>query len=218
MQANVINALKILSVAGFCAFFAALVWIILQPILLGFRANHSARKPTTDSAPHSNNHETTDRVLTACFAMFLFVAWFFEPAVVYQCGWEGLHECDTVTGQLWLFYAETFDPVFLNLPFWLRLICSLDTFLFGPFYAISLYAFWYGHQDSVWYICIALPYAGALIYSTVVYFSYEVLAEAHRASLFWVFVINLPWTLAPIVLINRLGSRLRGLETRKAKE
>jgi hypothetical protein len=218
MRLSAINVLKLLSVAGFSAFFAALVWILLQPILLGLCAKQTARKPTSVSAPQHNNHETTDRVLTACFAMFLFVAWIFEPAVVYQCGWEGLRECDTVTGQLWLFYAETFDPVFLNLPFWLRLICSLDTFLFGPFYAISLYAFWCGHQESVWYIVIALPYAGGLIYSTVVYFSYEVLAESHRASLFWVFVINLPWTLAPIVLIIRLGSWLKGLETLKAKQ
>ena len=125
--------------------------------------------------------------------MFLFVAWFFEPWVVYLCGWDGLEtaECQrTLTGRLWLFYAKTFDPIFLNLPLWLRIVCSLDTFLFGPFYAVSVYAFWTKQQEARWYELIALPMAGALLYSTVVYFAYEVIAEADRASLLWVFVIN----------------------------
>ena len=149
-----------------------------------------------------------DRVLLATFCMFLFVAWFFEPWVVYLCGWDGLETaaCQrTLTGRLWLFYAKTFDPIFLNLPLWLRIVCSLDTILFGPFYAVSVYAFWTKQQESRWYELIVLPVSGALLYSTVVYFAYEVIAEAGRASLLWVFVINLPWTLTPILLGARLG-------------
>ena len=42
-------------------------------------------------------------------------------------------------------------------------------------------------------------------WTTVVYFAYEVIAESGRASLVWVFVINLPWTLSPILLVARLG-------------
>ena len=55
-------------------------------------------------------------------------------AVVYLCGWEGLvtEKCQsTIIGNLWHFYAATFDPIFLNLPTWFRIMCSLDTFLFG---------------------------------------------------------------------------------------
>ena len=149
-----------------------------------------------------------DRILLGCFAIFTFVALIFEPLIVTLCGWEGLEtaQCQsTLTGQLWLFYAKTFDPIFLNLPLWLRIVCSLDTFLFGPFYLASLYAFGSGQQESTWYRTLALPASGALIYSTIVYFAYEVLAEAHRASLLWVFLINLPWTLAPFVVILRVG-------------
>ena len=115
-----------------------------------------------------------DRVLLGTFAMFLFVAWFFEPAVIYLCGWEGLGTaaCDaTLIGRLWHFYAASFDPVFLNLPLWLRIVCSLDTLLFGPFYAVSLFAFGTGRQLARWYVAIALPFSGALLYSTVVYFA-----------------------------------------------
>ncbi len=190
---EVMLVLKAVSVAGFCAFCIALVWGLCHAVF-------GSRKGAVDL------------VLAACFSMFLFVAWFFEPAVIYQCGWEGLPHCHTVIGELWFFYANTFDPVFLNLPFWLRLVCSLDTFLFGPFYALSLWVYATGRQESAWYAVLALPFAGGLIYSTIVYFGYEVLAEAHRASLFWVFVINLPWTLAPILLIIRLASGLKQLE------
>ena len=160
-----------------------------------------------------------DRLLLGTFAMFLFVAWFFEPWVVHLCGWEGLQTAacqKTLTGRLWLFYAERFDPVFLNLPLWLRIVCSLDTFLFGPFYLASLYAFASGQQESAWYRTLALPASGALIYSTVVYFAYECLAEAHRASLLWVFIINLPWTLAPFLIILRV--RLLPTEARHSND
>ena len=162
-----------------------------------------------------------DSVLLANFCMFLFVAWCFEPAVVYLCGWEGLQtrECQqTLTGRLWLFYAEKFDPIFLNLPLWLRIVCSLDTILFGPFYAVSIYAFATVQQETRWYSTVALPTAGALIYSTIVYFAYECMAEAHRASLLFVFLVNLPWTLAPVLLILRLGLVARGSSSKSTAE
>ena len=125
-----------------------------------------------------------DRLLIGSFSMFSFIACFFEPYVVHLCGW---------------------DPIFLSLPLWMRITCSLDTLLFGPFYVTSLYAFASGQQESQWYRTVALPMSGALIYSRIVYFAYEVLAEADRARLGWVFVINLPWTLAPFLVIHRVG-------------
>ena len=169
-----------------------------------------------------------DRILLSTFSLFLFVAWFFEPYVVYLCPDWDLRTSDcqaTLTGWLWHYYATTFDPIFLHLPLWLRIVCSLDTFIFGPFYLASIYAFATGQQSTRWYRLVALPMSGALLYSTVVYFAYEarppsctypfrrhrgtfhapqVIAEAHRASLLWVFLINLPWTLAPVLLVLRL--------------
>jgi len=159
------------------------------------------------TATKKDDTTVLDSVLLGSMCMFLFVAWFFEPYVVYLCGWEGLvtTECqETTVGWLWHYYASTFDPVFLNLPLWLRIVCSLDTFLFGPFYLVSVLAFVAGQVDTKWYRAVALPWSGMLIYSTIVYFAYECIAEADRASLVWVFLINLPWTLAPWLLILRL--------------
>ena len=186
------DAIAIAMVAGFC--------LIVLALALGLAAG--AGIGTARAV------RRLDSLLLCTFCMFLFVAWFFEPYVVYVCGWEGLRTegCQRhLINRLWLFYADTFDPIFLNLPLWLRICCSLDTILFGPFYAASVYAFATGAQEARWYVHVALPSCGALAYSTLVYFAYEFIAERHRASLLWVFVINLPWTLAPILLLVRLA-------------
>jgi len=191
------DAIAIAMVAGFC--------LIVLALALGLAAG--AGIGTARAV------RRLDSLLLCTFCMFLFVAWFFEPYVVYVCGWEGLRTegCQRhLINRLWLFYADTFDPIFLNLPLWLRICCSLDTILFGPFYAASVYAFATGAQEARWYVHVALPSCGALAYSTLVYFAYEVIAERHRASLLWVFVINLPWTLAPILLLVRLALLRRG--------
>lgn len=196
------STLEALSLVFFAAFFAATL----------FGCVYALTAEQLDT-------RAIDRILLWTFSMCLFVAWAFEPYVVHLCGWDGLETAacqQTLTGQLWLFYAKTFDPVFLNLPLWLRLVCSLDTLLFGPFYAASIYALRTGRILQRWYVLLALPYCGALIYSTVVYFGYEVLAEAHRSSLGWVFVINLPWTLAPLLLLLRIGHALPAILPRRA--
>lgn len=149
-----------------------------------------------------------DRILLLSFGIMLFVAWFFEPYVVLTCGWEGLQtdRCRaTLIGRSWLYYAESFDPIFLDLPVWLRIMCSLDTLLFGPFYLLCLYALWKGRTvlSTPWCLIILVAGAGALMYSTLVYFAYEILEESHRASLQWVFIVNLPWTFTPLLLIAR---------------
>ena len=137
-----------------------------------------------------------DRVLLATFCMFLFVAWFFEPWVIYLCGWDGLEttECQrTLTGRLWLFYAKTFDPIFLNLPLWLRIVCSLDTILFGPFYPSPSTRFGRnsGRRGGTAH-CAARVRRAALLDRR--------LLAGHRGgeprvAPLGVFVINLPWTL-----------------------
>ena len=75
--------------------------------------------------------------------------------------------------------------------------------------AVSVHAFWTKQQGARWYELIALPMAGARLYPTVVYFAYEVIAESGRASLVWVFVINLPWTPAPVLLVARRAAFAR---------
>mmetsp|Transcript_22652 Transcript_22652/g.63654 ORF Transcript_22652/g.63654 Transcript_22652/m.63654 type:complete len:171 (+) Transcript_22652:74-586(+) len=104
---------------------------------------------------------------------------------------------------LWLFYAETFDPLFLQTPTWLVIMCGIDAYIFGPLYLLVAYLL---VTRNVWYPAVALFWAGAVTYSTVVYFSFEVLYEGHRADLLWVFVINCPWTVVPFFVASHAAN------------
>lgn len=50
-----------------------------------------------------------------------------------------------------------------------------------------------------------MTYSAAITYSTFVYFGYEFLYEAGRADLLWVFIINVPYTIMPMLLWYRLS-------------
>ena len=45
-----------------------------------------------------------------------------------------------------------------------------------------------------------LLFVGAIVYSTLVYFGIEVLGEWERADMLWVFIINIPYTVVPLLL------------------
>tara|TARA_R110002050_G_scaffold37674_1_gene93356 strand:+ start:37 stop:462 length:426 start_codon:yes stop_codon:yes gene_type:complete len=118
-----------------------------------------------------------------------------------------------------------FDPIFLDIPVFLRIMCVFDTFVNGPFYLATFLTFYNNLQLSIFrntdrkkkwwwfYSRIMCPLSsGALIYSTLVYFGYEVWEEWYvlgRNDLLWVFIINGPWTVAPIWLLWRVGNIVR---------
>eukprot|EP00040_Diaphanoeca_grandis_P020757 m.110391 g.110391 ORF g.110391 m.110391 type:complete len:164 (-) comp28033_c0_seq1:148-639(-) len=137
--------------------------------------------------------------------VFVISSFAFETVLVYcTVSFGGLTECrgHVVSTPLspilstWIWYAESFDPVFLHTPNWLLWMCAIDGFLFGPTYVYLAYAF---HQRSPTYRTISLLWAGAVTYSTLVYFGYEVFWESHRSDLIWVFIINIPWTIVLIL-------------------
>ncbi len=52
-----------------------------------------------------------------------------------------------------------------------------------------------------------------LIYSVILYFTFEFIYEAHRADLFWVVVINIPYLLVPIALITQSLRAIKVVKT-----
>lgn len=150
-----------------------------------------------------------DKTLVGFACLFAFVALVFEPLGLHICGWDGLVACKDVStvGWLWHLYASRFDPIFLNLPLWLKIMNSLDTLLFSWVYLSVALLLPSGRLDSS-PTCRALVCAGAgaLLYSTIVYFAYELIAERGRADLPMVTLINLPWTLWPVGVLFRLSA------------
>ena len=141
-----------------------------------------------------------DLFLVACFSLFAFTSLVYEPFVVFGVDLAGA--ADPV-GRSWFWYARSFDPVFLAPPLWLRILCDIDAFLFGPFYLVLVYALVRGRA---WIRLPALLYGGAIVYSTLVYFGWELLDAGNRgrADLAVVVLVNLPYTVVPLILIRRM--------------
>jgi hypothetical protein len=140
-----------------------------------------------------------DRVLVAFFVLFAFTSLAMEPYVVLPVD---LARATDPLGRLWYFYAKSWDPLFLDPPLFLRVMCAIDMFLFGPFYLVLIYAF---VKRKNWIRVPGLLFVAAIVYSTIVYFAVELIGEAGRANLFWVVVVNIPYTLVPLWLGWRLA-------------
>jgi len=141
-----------------------------------------------------------DAILVFWFALFAVSSLVFEPFIVFDVD---LSTTTDLFGRTWYWYARSFDPIFLDTPIWLRIMCGIDAFVFGPFYLVLIYAL---SRARNWIRLPALLYGAAIVYSTLVYFGYEVLDPSNRAqaNLVAVFLVNIPFTIVPILLLWRM--------------
>jgi hypothetical protein len=101
-------------------------------------------------------------------------------------------------------YANGCDPLFLNPPFWMRIITGLSTFVYGPFYLVLVYALIRGkNQIQV----PAVVYATAIFFLTgIVVFGVELFGEPQwRCQNLAKFLpYNLPYAIVPLILLIRM--------------
>ena len=154
--------------------------------------------PVTDS--YLGKRRPLDAVLIFFFCVFATTSLVYEQFIVLGVD---LSSTTDVFGRSWYWYARSFDPVFLDPPLWLRTMCTIDAYVFGPTYLVLIYAFVRGRD---WIRIPALLYGSAIVYSTLVYFGWEFLDEANRAQadLLVVFVVNIPYTIVPLLLMWRV--------------
>lgn len=143
-----------------------------------------------------------DALLVFWFCVFAVTSLVYEQYIVFDVD---LSSATGIFGRSWYWYASSFDPIFLDTPLWLRIMCTIDAYVFGPFYLVLIYAFVRGRN---WIRVPALLYGSAIIYSTAVYFGWEFLDAANRAeaNLAAVFVVNIPYTIVPLLLLWRMRS------------
>jgi hypothetical protein len=144
-----------------------------------------------------------DAFLVFCFCVFSISSLVYEQFVVFGVD---LSSTTDIFGRSWYWYARSFDPVFLDPPLWLRIMCTIDAYVFGAFYLVFIYAFVKGRN---WVRIPALLYGSAIVYSTIVYFGWEFLDAENRAqaNLLAVFVVNIPYTIVPLLLMWRVRQR-----------
>jgi hypothetical protein len=141
-----------------------------------------------------------DAFLVFWFCVFTISSFVFEQFIVFGVD---LSATTDIFGRTWYWYARSFDPVFLDPPLWLRIMCTIDGYIFGACYPFFIYAFVRGRN---WVRIPALVYGAAIVYSTVVYFAWEFLDEANRAqaNLPAVILVNIPYTIVPLLLMWRV--------------
>ena len=71
-----------------------------------------------------------DAFLVFWFCLFAVSSLVFEQFIVFDLD---LSTTTDVFGRTWYWYASSFDPIFLDTPLWLRIMCTIDAYLFGPF-------------------------------------------------------------------------------------
>jgi hypothetical protein len=126
----------------------------------------------------------------------------------FGCNWNGelcplasSSEIIRHTRDIWLFYAQ-WDPLFINIPMWLRVMCAIEVFVFGPLYLIVAIGM---VSNSKWLPYIAHPFSGALFYSTLVYFAMEIIEYSPgNTNMTAIFLVNIPWTILPVLLSYRI--------------
>ena len=117
-----------------------------------------------------------------------------------MCELANSNETIQLVRSIWLIYCR-WDPMFYVVPMWLRVLCSIEVFLFGPLYAVVAFGIW---TKAKWLTTVTLPFSGALVYSTIVYFAMEIIESLPGTNMPIVFAVNLPWTIVPIILMYRV--------------
>lgn len=147
------------------------------------------------------------------FVFFGFVAWYYEPHFFWGysgCDWDNVAQglagpCGNHwIGRAFAGYTQV-EPLYAHAPVFLRLINEFDVILFGPFYAISLFAFITNRHTSGWYRNIATFFCGMVIYAMIFYFTWESMTyQETGANMKQVIIWNGPWALGKVLLLLRL--------------
>jgi hypothetical protein len=141
-----------------------------------------------------------DMFLIFWFSIFCISSFIFEQYIIFGVDLSGTAD---IFGRTWYWYAKAFDPIFLDSPLWLRIMCTIDGYIFGACYPFFIYALL---NSRNWIRIPALMYGSAIIYATLLYFGWEFLDQRNQesANLTAVFIINIPYTIVPLILMWRV--------------
>jgi hypothetical protein len=99
-------------------------------------------------------------------------------------------------------WERTFDPLLLARPAWYRATIWLDVLLFGPFYAVAIYAFARGRD---WIRIPSIVWASVL-FTNVFIILFDELNGIHATPAPQIVVAaNAPWLLVPVLVIARMA-------------
>jgi hypothetical protein len=98
-------------------------------------------------------------------------------------------------------WGYNFDPVLIARPTWWKATIWIDSLLFGPFYALALYAFVRGRE---WIRLPSVIWASVMLTNVVIILSEETWGTHATPKLGMVLLANASWVLVPLALIARM--------------
>jgi hypothetical protein len=98
-------------------------------------------------------------------------------------------------------YGSNFDPLLMARPVWWKMTIWIDSLLFGPYYAVAIYAFTKGKD---WIRIPSIVQASFLIAIVLIILGEETWGEHATPNLLFVYGDNLPWLVFPIMVIARM--------------
>ncbi len=99
-------------------------------------------------------------------------------------------------------WGRNFDPWLMARPPWWRATIWIDSLLFGPFYAVALYAFVKGKE---WIRIPCFLWAATMMTNVTIILFEELAGTPHTQNVPVMLMANAAWFLMPIALIVRMA-------------
>lgn len=99
-------------------------------------------------------------------------------------------------------WGNNFDPLLIARPVFFKVTIWLDNLLYGPFYAVAIYAYIKGKE---WIRLPSIIYAVSMISGVIMILSEEAFGQYHTAHLALVVSANASWILFPLLILFRFG-------------
>jgi EXPERA (EXPanded EBP superfamily) len=101
-------------------------------------------------------------------------------------------------------WEKTFDPLLWARPAWYRATIWIDVLVFGPFYAVAIYAYARGRE---WIRTPSLLWAGMMLSNVVIILSDELVGVHASPKPLVVVAANASWILVPLLVAWRMARR-----------
>lgn len=98
-------------------------------------------------------------------------------------------------------WGSTFDPLLMARPSWWKMTIWMDVLGFGPFYAVSIYAYIRGKE---WIRLPSIVYSSVMITNVTIILGDEYNGVSATPHFPVVFLENLPWLLFPLFILYRM--------------
>ena len=98
-------------------------------------------------------------------------------------------------------WGRTFDHLEDARPVWWKMTIWIDDLLYGPFYAVAIYAYVKGKE---WIRVPSVFYSGMLFATVIIILGEEKAGPYASPNFAMVLLANLPWLLFPIIIAARI--------------